>query len=136
MILKSQQWPLGVSQRASGGNQLGRTIGYWDHFSPLNNGQPFRPITGDDGNPWFVAADVCKCLGLGRMAVSDHTRKWDETEKVKYDRTLLGMRQGKPAVLISESGLYKLIMRSDKKEARIFQDWVTKDVLPSIRKTE
>jgi prophage antirepressor-like protein len=39
------------------------------------------------------------------------------------------------AVLISESGLYKLIMRSDKETAKPFQDWVTKEVLPSIRKT-
>lgn len=37
--------------------------------------------------------------------------------------------------LISESGLYKLVMRSDKKEAKQFQDWVTREVLPSIRKT-
>ncbi|MBS7705189.1 BRO-N domain-containing protein [Chelatococcus asaccharovorans] len=45
------------------------------------------------------------------------------------------MHTGKPAVLGSESGLYKLIMRSDKPEARAFQDWVTREVLPAIRKT-
>lgn len=39
-----------------------------------------------------------------------------------------------PVMLISESGLYKLIMRSDKPEAKAFQDWVTRDVLPAIRK--
>ena len=44
------------------------------------------------------------------------------------------MRPGQPATIISESGLYKMIMRSDKPEAKKFQDWVTRDVLPSIRK--
>lgn len=43
--------------------------------------------------------------------------------------------QRRPQLIISESGLYKLIMRSDKPEARKFQDWVTRDVLPAIRKT-
>lgn len=50
----------------------------------------------------------------------------------------LGCLFGKMAAhisLISESGLYKLIMRSDKPQAKAFQDWVTKEVLPSIRKT-
>ena len=42
---------------------------------------------------------------------------------------------GRPMKLISESGLYKLVMRSDKPEAKQFQDWVTRDVLPAIRKT-
>ena len=42
--------------------------------------------------------------------------------------------RGRPNKLINESGLYKLIMRSDKAEAKAFQDWVTRDVLPAIRK--
>ncbi|MGV3576629.1 MAG: Bro-N domain-containing protein [Devosia sp.] len=45
------------------------------------------------------------------------------------------MEKGKDAVLVPESGLYKLTMRSDKAEARPFQDWVTREVLPAIRKT-
>lgn len=43
---------------------------------------------------------------------------------------------GRPAELITESGLYKLIMRSDKAEAKVFRDWVTREVLPTIRKTD
>jgi phage regulator Rha-like protein len=43
-------------------------------------------------------------------------------------------RGGKPALIVSESGLYKVLMRSDKPEAKAFQDWVTRDVLPAIRK--
>ncbi|MGR3760646.1 BRO-N domain-containing protein [Roseobacteraceae bacterium NS-SX3] len=58
-------------------------------------------------------------------------------EKTKRDRFSLGEeRAGRPMVIISESGLYKLIMRSDKAEARAFQDWATREVLPSIRKTD
>nr|WP_320143399.1 BRO family protein [uncultured Cohaesibacter sp.] len=48
---------------------------------------------------------------------------------------ILKNEEGAELVLISESGLYKLVMRSDKPEARTFQDWVTRDVLPAIRKT-
>ncbi|HBT68496.1 MAG TPA: hypothetical protein DEB63_09970 [Agrobacterium sp.] len=49
-------------------------------------------------------------------------------------RAHLGLKPGRPLKFVSESGLYKLIMRSDKPEARKFQDWVTRDV-PAIRKT-
>jgi len=55
-------------------------------------------------------------------------------EQTKVNRIHLGEKPGKPMVLVSESGLYKLIMRSDKPQARLFQDWVTRDVLPAIRK--
>ncbi|MBK1726366.1 Bro-N domain-containing protein [Halorhodospira neutriphila] len=47
----------------------------------------------------------------------------------------LGMSPGKPMAVISESGLYRLTMRSNKQEARALQDWVTQEVIPSIRKT-
>lgn len=58
----------------------------------------------------------------------------DEQRRVK--RIHFGMGpQGKPVAAISESGLFKLIMRCDKPVAKPFQDWVTKEVLPSIRKT-
>ena len=88
-----------------------------------------------DGSPWFVAASICRCL---EMNVAKGTHKWlsrlgsDE----KQTHTLpVGIKQGNPNVtVISESGLYKLIMRSDKPEAKAFQDWVTREVLPSIRK--
>ena len=57
-----------------------------------------------------------------------------DDEKTYSSRTALGLNPGKPMVLISESGLYKLVMRSGKPEAKKFQDWVTRDVLPVIRK--
>ena len=80
------------------------------------------------GQPWFVAADVCKALGIQKPSMA--VKPLDESEKRKSD---LPLGRGSAPTLISESGLYKLIMRSDKPEARTFQDWVTQVVLPAIR---
>ncbi|NRP54183.1 phage antirepressor protein [Xylella fastidiosa] len=83
-----------------------------------------------DGNPWFVAGDVCTALGYRNpsKAVADHL---DDDEKSNQS---LGLA-GKPVIIISESGLYALVLRSRKPEARKFSKWVTSEVLPSIRKT-
>jgi prophage antirepressor-like protein len=85
-----------------------------------------------DGNPWFVAKDVCEVLGINTPQMA--YRRLDAAEIHKVSRADIGMRPGKPAALVSESGLYKLIMRSDKPVAKPFQDWVTREVLPAIRK--
>lgn len=63
-------------------------------------------------------------------------RKLDADQRTKVDRITLGMTPGKQMEMVSESGLYKMIMRSDKPQAKPFQDWVTKVVLPAIRKDE
>jgi prophage antirepressor-like protein len=89
-------------------------------------------VVNIDDNPWFVGSDVCRILTLNTP--KDAYARLDMTEKTYEDRTLFGLSPGKQMVLISESGLYKLIMRSDKPLAKPFQDWVTKEVLPSIRK--
>ncbi|SET08760.1 BRO family, N-terminal domain [Paracoccus homiensis] len=81
-----------------------------------------------EGNPWFVAADVCRVLGLSNTTVALHHLTPDERAKAD-----LGVRGLWPNI-ISESGFYRLVMRSDKPEARAFQDWVTRHVLPAIRK--
>lgn len=89
-----------------------------------------RMILQDD-EPWWVLADVCKVLGIenSRNVVS----RLDADEK--------GVRQmdtpGGPQkmTIINESGLYSVILRSDKPEARAFKRWVTHEVLPSIRRT-
>jgi prophage antirepressor-like protein len=84
------------------------------------------------GQPWFVAADVCRALGLRNPTMTLRSLAPDE-------RTLRNF-EGGPAAgvnLISESGLYKLILRAhpDRVPAvRRFQDWVTREVLPAIRK--
>nr|WP_318272594.1 BRO family protein [Paracoccus saliphilus] len=79
-----------------------------------------------------MAADVCSILGI--INTSDAAAKLDQTEFSQL--RLNGGRYGRASLLISESGLYKLVMRSDTPEARAFYDWVTKVVFPSIRKDQ
>lgn len=84
-----------------------------------------------DGAPWFVLKDVCEVLGLGNSRmVSD---RLDEDEKGVSKIDTLGGAQN--VTIISESGLYNVILRSDKPEAKPFRKWVTSEVLPTIRKT-
>ena len=84
-----------------------------------------------DGEPWFVAADVCRILDIknSRDAVAD----LDDDEKGVANTDTLGGKQ--EMRVINESGLYNLIFRSRKPEAKKFRKWVTAEVLPSIRKT-
>lgn len=88
-----------------------------------------------DGDPWFVGADILRVLYGSPAGKGSAYLKLDPTEIAKVDRINFEPRGGHPMVLVSESGLYKLILRSDKPEARVFQNWVTQEVLPSIRKT-
>lgn len=83
-----------------------------------------------DGDPWFVAKDVCDVLKLGNtgMAVS----KLDDEEKGCEKVDTLGGTQD--MTVVSEAGLYTLIIRSNMPEAKPFRKWVTGEVLPSIRK--
>lgn len=91
-----------------------------------------------EGEPWFMASDICRILDIyiirsrNEPNVVIACRKLDADERTLY--RIQGMK-GRTSVFVSESGLYKLIMRSDKPEAKVFQNWVTKEVLPSIRKT-
>ncbi len=83
------------------------------------------------GEPWFVGKDVCDCLGT---ATKDIPAILDEDERdVDSIEDVAGRVQS--MVVVSEPGLYSLILRSRKPEARAFKRWVTHDVLPSIRKT-
>lgn len=84
-----------------------------------------------DGQPWFVAKDVCNALELenSRMALE----RLDDDEKGVSSIDTLGGEQ--EMAVINESGMYNLILGSRKPEARRFKKWVTSDVLPSIRKT-
>ena len=94
-----------------------------------------RVITDENGEPWFVAKDVCRVLGLenNRDAVSS----LDEDEKITVANPDGNPRAGIPHryVVISESGLYALVFRSRKPQAREFSRWVRKEVLPALRKT-
>lgn len=81
-----------------------------------------------NGEPWFVAADVCKSLELGNP--SQAMTRLDVDEK----STLIS-NEGKKFNIVNESGLYTLVLSSRKPEAKLFKRWITHDVLPSIRKT-
>ncbi len=79
-----------------------------------------------NNEPWFVLTDVCQILGLSNA--TEVAKRLDQEERSK---SALG-RQSKVNI-INESGLYKVILRSKKKEANPFIDWITKEVLPTIR---
>ncbi len=83
-----------------------------------------------DHEPFFVAKDVCSILDLSDT--NKALAKLDPDEKLT--RKIFGSGQNRKMWLVSESGLYALIMRSNKPEAKLFRKWVTKEVLPSIRK--
>lgn len=88
-----------------------------------------------DGERWFLGGDILTILYGGASGKANRYHKLDAAEIRKVHRMDLGMPAGQRVNVISESGLYKLIMRSDKPQAREFQNWVTREVLPSIRKT-
>lgn len=97
------------------------------------NQSEVRTLVKDD-EPWFVASDVCKALGYQNTskAVGDHL---DADERDSAMVPTPNAPLGVPTNIISESGLYALVLRSRKPEARKFAKWVTSEVLPSIRKT-
>lgn len=86
-----------------------------------------------DGEPWFVLKDVCSVLGLDTTQLKKVADRLDPDEK---GRNLIPTPGGNQETwIINESGLYHVILRSDKPEAKPFRKWVTSEVLPSIRKT-
>lgn len=90
-------------------------------------GQVMRTLV-IDGDPWFVAADVCRVLEHTNPTVA--VARLDDDERAKFN---LG-RQGQ-ATIVNEPGLYALILGSRKAEAKAFKRWITHDVLPQIRRT-
>lgn len=87
-----------------------------------------------DGQIWFVAADVCKALEINNP--SQALTRLDSDEKTTLTNNEGRAGQGAQNYnIINESGLYSLILRSRKIEAKQFKKWVTSEVLPSIRKT-
>lgn len=88
-------------------------------------------IVEKDGEPWWVAKDVCEILEISNLSTS--TALLDDDERGLHSvETPSGIQS---MTVISEAGLYSLIMRSRKPQAKAFQRWVTHDVLPTIRKT-
>lgn len=92
-------------------------------------GQPVRVFTDDQGEPWFVARDVCAVLELPN--VSQAVSRLADDEK----STITSSDGGPDRLLVSEAGLYRLIFTSRRPEAEAFRRWVTHEVLPAIRRT-
>lgn len=88
-------------------------------------------MTDDQGEPFFVLKDICDALNLGNTSrVADRLDADDLTLSKVIDNR--GVQR--ETLLVSEAGLYEVIIRSDKPEAKTFHRWVTSEVLPSIRK--
>lgn len=101
-------------------NQLEKLFNY--------EGYQVRTVIKNE-EPWFVVTDVCQVLALSNPTES--LRALDEDEK----STLRISEGGPERNIINEAGLYTLIIRSNKTEAKQFKRWITHEVLPSIRKT-
>lgn len=84
-----------------------------------------------DGEPWWVLADVCKVLEL---TTPSRVAERLEKDEVSQTHTIDRMGRTQKSTIINESGLYAVILRSDKPQAKPFRKWVTNEVLPSIRK--
>lgn len=106
---------------------------------PTRELAPFEfPFTGAEvravlinGEPWFVAADVCSILGYAHQGSA--LRMLRDRQKGEHPMHTPGGLQN--LKVISEPGLYRLVMRSNRPDAEAFQDWVTEVVLPEIRRT-
>lgn len=100
------------------------------------NGASLRTLTDEAGEPWFVAKDVCDILGMSNPSMAVTALDKDEVAQIDPKDYLGSENRSNQAVnIVSEPGLYKLIMRSRKPEAHEFQRWVTHEVLPQIRRT-
>ena len=84
-----------------------------------------------NGDPWFILADICKVLEISNSRMVGG--RLDEDELMSVRLTSGGQRREMTAV--SESGLYDVILRSDKPQAKPFRKWVTTEILPTIRRT-
>lgn len=95
-------------------------------------GRPVRVVTDAQGEPWFVAADVCAVLELPNTTRALARLDPDEQALI----SIQGISRGNDQVnVVNEPGLYSLVLGSRKREAKRFKRWVTHEVLPAIRKT-
>ena len=112
----------------------------------MNNSQPQKfvfnsqlvRVTSIDGEPWFIAQDVCNILNLENVSKACNPLKEREKQVLNLKErgiTLSDDPDTTRLLAISESGLYRITMKSRKPQAEPFQDWVCEEVLPTIRKT-
>jgi len=95
-------------------------------------------IIDKDGNPWFAGRNIAAALGYVNQAkaIREHVKQKHKTnlKNLAHYLNKIPLNAQFHSVYINEAGLFSLILSSKKKEAEIFQDWVTEEVLPSIRK--
>lgn len=84
-----------------------------------------------DGEPWFVASDVCKALDIGNVSMAISRLDDDEKNTVSLTEGIPGNPN---KTIVNEPGLYTLVLSSRKPEAKAFKRWITHEVIPSIRK--
>lgn len=90
-----------------------------------------RAIRDKNGEPWFVAKDVCDALGIR----TDTVRAILDADEVRETNpNSIGVAGGRKPLVVSEAGLYSLVLRSRKPEAHVFKRWVTHEVLPALRR--
>lgn len=95
-------------------------------------GASLRTLTDEAGEPWFVLKDCMSILDLGNPT---ETVKMFDDDEFSTTEVIDSIGRRQQAYIISEPGLYRLVMRSRKPEAKEFQRWVTHEVLPQIRRT-
>lgn len=96
------------------------------------NSSPLRTLTDETGDPWFVLKDCMNILSLGNPT---ETVKMFDDDEFSTTEVIDSIGRRQQTYIISESGFYRLVMKSRKPEAKTFQRWVTHEVLPTIRKT-
>lgn len=116
-----------------------------ENITAPSNVIPFRFETREvrtmllDGQPWFVATDVCASLAIGNVSLAVNGRADREADGLDEDdkgiATVNTPSGDQKMLVVSESGLYSLIFKSRKAEAKRFKKWVTSEVLPAIRRT-
>lgn len=94
-------------------------------------GAALRTLTDEAGEPWFVLKDCMSILDLGNPT---ETVKMFDKDEFSTTEVIDSIGRRQQTYIISEPGLYRLVMKSRKPEAKEFQRWVTHEVLPSIRK--
>lgn len=94
-------------------------------------GHEVRIITDDAGEPLFVLNDLCAALGIGN---SRQVRARLDADGVSQADVIDSMGRTQSSTVVDESGMYEVILRSDRPEAVDFRRWVTREVLPQIRK--
>ena len=99
------------------------------------NDQSVRVIV-KEGNPWFVLVDICLILEIDTVDAQKRLKPYEiDNTEIETNSIRSTSRSTQTGKVISESGLYRLVLGSRKPIAKPFQDWICQEVLPSIRKT-